>query len=136
MESLTGQTIGAYARFSSDKQSDTSASAQIARIDEWVRTRGGELCGNHIYRDEALSGATDQRPGLVAIMAAVDSARVHVVVVEDLSRLSRDLEHAAAIRKRFEFAGVRLIGIADGIDTLGNGGNLLYGVKAILSEQY
>jgi hypothetical protein len=31
---------------------------------------------------------------------------------------------------------VRLIGIADGIDTLGNGGDLLYGVKSILSEQY
>ncbi len=31
---------------------------------------------------------------------------------------------------------MRLIGIADGIDTLGNGGDLLYGVKSILSEQY
>ena len=37
------------------------------------------------------------------------------------------------IRKRFAFSGVRLIGIAD---ILGNGCNLLYGVKSILSEQY
>jgi hypothetical protein len=29
---LAGLRIGAYARFSSDKQSETSASAQIARL--------------------------------------------------------------------------------------------------------
>jgi DNA invertase Pin-like site-specific DNA recombinase len=69
-------------------------------------------------------------------MAAVDSGEVDVIVVEDLSRLSRDIEHSASMRKRFAFSGVRLIGIADGIDTLGNGGDLLYGVKSILSEQY
>jgi DNA invertase Pin-like site-specific DNA recombinase len=83
-----------------------------------------------------MSGATNQRPGLISLMAAVDSGELDVVVVEDLSRLSRDIEHSASIRKRFAFSGVRLIGIADGIDTLGNGGDLLYGVKSILSEQY
>jgi DNA invertase Pin-like site-specific DNA recombinase len=65
-----------------------------------------------------------------------DSGELEVVVVEDLSRLSRDIEHSASIRKRFAFSGVRLIGIADCIDTLGNGGDLLHGVKSILSEQY
>ncbi len=133
---LAGLRIGAYARFSSDKQSETSASAQIARLAQWVQARGGQLSLKHTYRDEGISGATNQRPGLIALMEAVDSGDVDVVVVEDLSRLSRDIEHAASARKRFAFSGVRLIGIADGIDTLGNGGDLLYGVKSILSEQY
>jgi site-specific DNA recombinase len=101
-----------------------------------VQARGGRLSPKHTYRDEGISGATNQRPGLIALMEAVDARQVDVVVVEDLSRLSRDIEHSASIRKRFAFAGVRLIGIADGIDTLGNGGDLLYGVKSILSEQY
>ncbi len=135
-QQLAGLRIGAYARFSSDKQSETSASAQIARLDQWVQARGGQLSLKHTYRDEGISGATNQRPGLISLMAAVDSGDVDVVVVEDLSRLSRDIEHAASARKRFAFSGVRLIGIADGIDTLGNGGDLLYGVKSILSEQY
>jgi site-specific DNA recombinase len=135
-QQLAGLRIGAYARFSSDKQSETSASAQIARLDQWVHARGGQLSLQHTYRDEGISGATNQRPGLIALMAAVDSGHVDVVVVEDLSRLSRDIEHSASMRKRFAFSGVRLIGIADGIDTLGNGGDLLYGVKSILSEQY
>jgi len=133
---LAGLRIGAYARFSSDKQSETSASAQIARLQQWVQARGGRLSLGHTYRDEGISGATNQRPGLISLMAAVDSGELDVVVVEDLSRLSRDIEHSASIRKRFAFSGVRLIGIADGIDTLGNGGDLLYGVKSILSEQY
>ena len=133
---LAGLRIGAYARFSSDKQSETSASAQIARLQQWVQARGGQLCLGHTYRDEGISGARNQRPGLISLMAAVDSGELDVVVVEDLSRLSRDIEHSASMRKRFAFSGVRLIGIADGIDTLGNGGDLLYGVKSILSEQY
>ena len=135
-QQLAGLRIGAYARFSSDKQSETSASAQIARLEQWVQARGGQLSLEHTYRDEGISGATNQRPGLISLMAAVDSGELDVVVVEDLSRLSRDIEHSASIRKRFAFSGVRLIGIADGIDTLGNGGDLLYGVKSILSEQY
>ena len=101
-----------------------------------MQARGGQLCLRHTYRDEGISGATNQRPGLISLMAAVDSRELDIVVVEDLSRLSRDIEHSASIRKRFAFSGVRLIGIADGIDTLGNGGDLLYGVKSILSEQY
>ena len=70
-------------------------------------------------------------------MAAVDSGEARRGRRRGpLAPLSRDIEHSASIRKRFAFSGVRLIGIADGIDTLGNGGDLLYGVKSILSEQY
>ena len=126
---LAGLRIGAYARFSSDKQSETSAAAQIVRLEQWVQARDGRLSPEHTYRDEGISGATNQRPGLISLMAAVDSGELDVVVVEDLSRLSRDIEHSASIRKRFAFSGVRLIGIADGIDTLVNGGDLLFGVK-------
>ena len=97
---LAGLRIGAYARFPSDKQSETSASAQIARLQQWVQARGGRLSTEHTYRDEGISGATNQRPGLISLMAAVDSGQLDVVVVEDLSRLSRDIEHSASIRKR------------------------------------
>ena len=71
---LAGLRIGAYARFSSDKQSETSASAQLARLEQWVQARGGRLSLQHTYRDEGISGATNQRPGLISIMAAVDPA--------------------------------------------------------------
>ncbi|MBW1906032.1 MAG: recombinase family protein, partial [Deltaproteobacteria bacterium] len=102
---LAGLRIGAYARFSSDKQSATSASAQIARLAQWVQARGGRRSLKHTYRDEGISGATNQRPGLISLMAAVDSGDVDLVVVEDLSRLSRDIEHSASMRKRFAFSG-------------------------------
>ena len=68
---LAGLRIGAYARFSSDKQSETSAAAQIARLQQWVQARGGRLSIEHTYRDERISGATNQRPGLISLMAAV-----------------------------------------------------------------
>jgi DNA invertase Pin-like site-specific DNA recombinase len=98
-QQLAGLRIGAYARFSSDKQSETGASAQIARL-QWVQARGGRLSLEHTYRDEGMSGATNQRPGLISLMAAVDSREVDVIVVEDLSRLSRDIEHSASWRRK------------------------------------
>ena len=67
---LAGLRIGAYARFSSDKQSETSAAAQIARLQQWVQARGGQLCLRHTYRDEGISGATNQRPGPLPSAAA------------------------------------------------------------------
>ena len=80
-QQLAGLRIGAYARFSSDKQSETSASAQIARLDQWVQARGGQLSREHINRDEGISGATNQRPGLIALMAAVDSGDVDLSLI-------------------------------------------------------
>lgn len=45
------------------------------------------------YRDEGVSGTTelDNRPGLAAMLDRIDSNGVRVVIVENASRLARDL---------------------------------------------
>ena len=70
------------------------------------------------------------------LLAAVDAGEVDVLLVEDLSRLSRDVGDAAELRKRFAYRGVRVVGVADGVDSGRAGSSLLYGVRSVLGEAY
>jgi DNA invertase Pin-like site-specific DNA recombinase len=40
------------------------------------------------------------------------------------------------VLRRLEYEGVRLIGIADGIDTAMGGAKLLFGIKSAMNEAY
>jgi site-specific DNA recombinase len=64
------------------------------------------------FLDPAMSGATRDRPQLVAMMAR--AAEFDVVLAESLDRLSRDQEDIAAIHKRLRFAGVEIVTLPDG----------------------
>lgn len=127
---LAGKRIATYARFSTDKQSAESTAHQIAKSERWCVANGGRLSAALIFRDDAVSGAVRDRPGLVALMSAVTSGQVDVVVVEDLGRLSRDTEDSAGIRKRIAYAGVRLVALDDGIDSTSEGAELMGDVMA------
>jgi site-specific DNA recombinase len=75
-----------------------------------------------------MSGATRNRPQLVAMMAR--AAEFDIVLTESLDRLSRDQEDIAAIHKRLRFAGVAIVTLADGPI-----GGLLIGVKGAMAAQ-
>ncbi len=60
----------AYARFSSDRQSPSSIRDQIRKCREFADRQGWCLDQQHIYMDEAVSGATDDRAGLRQLLAA------------------------------------------------------------------
>ena len=47
-----------YARFSSDKQSAASIVDQVRKCREYAQAHGWEVLDDHIYSDEAISGAT------------------------------------------------------------------------------
>ncbi len=55
------------------------------------------------FRDEAISGPTDLRPGFQSIFEAATTGRIDVVVAESLDRLSRDLEHISGFFKRMQY---------------------------------
>ena len=60
-------------------------------------------------------------------------ARIDVILVEDLSRLSRAQADLFTVQRVLEFAEVRLIGIADGIDTAAKNSRLTFGLKSLVS---
>ena len=102
-----------YGRHSSDLQNTRSTADQIALLREASRAEG--IMDVLVFRDEAVSGsAIANRPGLRALLAAVERGEVSDVMAEALDRLSRDQEDIAGIFKRFAYAGVALKTLAEG----------------------
>lgn len=124
--------IRAYARYSTDKQSDASIDDQLRNCRAWCQRQG--LPDPAIYSDAAMSGSRSDRPGYLRLLSEV--RRGDVIIVDDLSRLSRDsIEVAQAIR-RLTFDGVRVIGVSDGTDTGRKGHKAEVGLRGIMSELY
>ena len=53
-----------YARYSSEKQNSLTIDQQIRKCREYADRHGLRVLDLHIYADEAISGATDDRAGL------------------------------------------------------------------------
>lgn len=125
-----------YARFSTEMQSASSVDDQLARCERFAGERGWLVVDR--FADRAVSGATRERPGLGGLMGACEAGRVDVVLVEDLSRLSRDTGDAFEIKRRLDFLGVAIVGAADGIDTRdgSSGGKLAFGIRSLFSSHY
>lgn len=128
--------VAIYARYSSDKQSESSIDDQVRRCRDHIARGGGDPDGALVFPDYAVSGASLQRPGFEAMMSHVDAGEVSAIVTEDLSRISRDFADSAAIFRRLQFLDVPLIGVADGIDTSTPGALLHYGVKSVIAATY
>ena len=101
-----------YARYSSDQQRTTSIDDQIRLCKEKIAREGWTVV--QVYRDAAVSGATALRRGYQAMMEGAREAEFDVVVAEALDRLSRDQEDTAALFKRLQFAGIRLVTLGEG----------------------
>ena len=124
----------AYARYSSDAQRDASIRDQIRNIETYCGRMGWPA--PKVFEDAALSGARTDRPGYQSMLAAVEAGSIDVLLVDDLSRLSRDnLESTRAVRM-LHHHGVRLIGVSDGVDTARTGSKLDTGFRALMNELY
>jgi DNA invertase Pin-like site-specific DNA recombinase len=101
-----------YARYSSEQQRATSIDDQIRLCKERIAREGWTMV--QVYRDSAMSGATTLRPAYQAMLEGAREAAFAVVVAEALDRLSRDQEDIAALFKRLQFAGIRLVTLGEG----------------------
>lgn len=63
-----------------------------------------EIIAHH--EDAGVSGAFyESRSGIQAAIRDIETGRADVLIVYNVSRLSRDREHQSAIKKRVELAG-------------------------------
>src|SRR5262245_42957044 len=108
----------AYARFSSDLQRATSIEDQLAVARRYASERCWVLLEDCIFADAALTGVSLDRPGLQALRSAAAHRplRFDVLLVDDTSRVSRDLADAVRLLQDLKFAGVRVIYISQNID--------------------
>ena len=127
-----------YARYSTDKQNPLSIDDQIRKCREFAARNGWEVLDAHIYGDEAICGATDDRSGLKNLLGAATAAAhpIDVILVDDTSRLSRKLADSLRIFDQLRFSGVRLIFVSQGIDTDSEQAEVLLATHGIVDSLY
>lgn len=91
-----------YARYSTDKQRETSITDQLREARARAEREGWPVVATHA--DEGVSGSTPlaMRAGGKALMADALAKRFEVLIVEGLDRLSRELGEAETIVKRLD----------------------------------
>jgi site-specific DNA recombinase len=127
-----------YARYSSDLQRQSSIEDQIRKCTEYGEAQGWVPTKDCIYIDEAISGASIQRAGLQRMLAAALAAKrpFDVILVDDTSRISRSLPDAVQLFERLRFAGLRVIAVAQGIDTQSEQADVLVTVHGLVDSLY
>lgn len=105
-----------YARYSSDLQNSRSIEDQIAVCRQRAQAEGWPVVAT--FTDAAISGAAGldsrQRPGLNAMLAALESGGIDQVLAESTSRIARDEGDGYEVRRKLKFHGVRLFTLSDG----------------------
>src|SRR5687768_3078849 len=125
-----------YARFSSENQREQSIEDQVRVCRDFARRDGITVLDEHIYFDEAQSGAIRARPGLEALKKAAEAKQFDVVLVDDSSRLSRDNQHFNTLLCLFQYWGVSLMSVSDGLDMREEHAKVAYQFRGIINELY
>jgi site-specific DNA recombinase len=125
-----------YARFSSENQREQSIEDQVRVCRTFAVREQITVLDNHIYCDEAQSGSVRARPGLEALKKAAEDKQFEAVLVDDSSRLSRDNQHFNTLLCLFEFWGISLISVSDGLDTREEHAKVAYQFRGIINELY
>lgn len=115
--SLTdSRRVVAYYRASTDDQR-LSPEAQRAAVEAWAAAQGLEIVASFV--DQGVSGGADleDRPGLLAALAALRTLRASTLAIARRDRLARDVMVAAMVERKAAQVGARVVS-ADGT---GNG---------------
>lgn len=105
----------AYCRFSSSHQREESIDAQIRAIQQYCDNKGIIL--DRIYRDEAKSATTDNRPAFQQMFTDIESDTCDMVIVHKLDRFSRDRYDSAFYKRKLKVKGISLISVLENIDS-------------------
>ncbi|MCO6451384.1 MAG: recombinase family protein [Caldilineales bacterium] len=127
----------AYLRISSEEQvGNFSIDAQKRAIETWVIARGGLLV--KVYVDEAQSGRTVDRPGLLQMRREAKRRKFDAVVVHKFDRLARNRTDALAFKSllRHDY-GVKVFSVSEpSEDSDGPIGVLIEGVMESVAHWY
>ncbi|MEA3309973.1 MAG: recombinase family protein, partial [Chloroflexota bacterium] len=101
--------VALYARVSTDMQAEhgKSIAAQLRETRQYAQQRHWQVVSEYV--DPGFSGTTMDRPGLQALFTAAEHQTFDIVLVHELSRLSRRLFDTFAI---FEQLGQYHVGFA------------------------
>lgn len=126
-----------YARYSSDLQSPTSIDDQRALCHAYAARQGWTVAATFTDADRHGS-STAHRSGYQQLL--VEAYRTpppfDIVLVEDLSRLTRKTAETMTLCERMSLKGIVVIGVSDGIDSSQKNAKLQIGFRGLVNEMY
>ena len=124
-----------YSRFSTDRQTESSIADQVRVCTEHAKAQGWRVTAK--FEDQGISGAAlGNRPGVNRMLEASVAREFTVLLVTDLTRLSRSTGDLAKMIDRLVARGVRVIGVQDGYDSARKGHKLQAGLSGIIGESF
>ncbi len=107
-------TAVAYARYSSDKQQESSITVQLAAIHKFCDSHN--ICLIHEYVDEAQTGTNANRKQFQEMIAAAPDKEFQLVVVHRMDRWARNVDDARHYKKLLARYGVKVISAVEEFD--------------------
>lgn len=129
-------TPAIYLRVSTNEQADSGLGidAQRARCTAMCLAKGWDAPVE--YSDEGISGTlgASKRPGLAAMLAAIQAGDVQAVIVLDLSRLARSVKLVTSLIEDFTAARVDFVSCKENFDTSTAMGKAMLGIVAVFGQ--
>lgn len=121
-----------YARFSTDLQRAASIDDQFRNCRKRADIEGWTVVAT--YADAAMTGSDASRPQYRAMLEAAARREIDVLIVDDLSRLTRDAVECERAIRRLEFIGLRIVATSDGYDSTSKARKVHRGFKGLMNE--
>ena len=125
--------VAIYARYSSDNQSETSIEQQLKVCREHCSRNNYYIVSE--YKDEAISGRTDERPQFQQMIKDGKRKLFQGIVIYSVDRFSRSLLQSATYKNELEKNGVLLISATEHISG-GPSGNLTLNMLMSFAQYY
>lgn len=133
--------IGAYLRVSTDKQVQVfegSLDTQKYRMQEFVKSknRDNKNWGTIVdfYIDEGLSAGTVNRPEYQRMMKDVRAEKIDLILVADISRLSRSVHDFSVLLKDLEQYNASYLSMKEQFDTTTPAGRLMINMVVNMAQ--
>ncbi len=98
-----------YARRSTEEHQVASLDVQIQEAVRYIESKGWAVAPGHLYQDDAVSRAEfKKRPGLIALLNALNSGEFDAVVLRDDTRLGGDMHRTGLVVQDIVESGKRL----------------------------
>lgn len=124
-----------YVRVSSEKQIENySLDFQEKSLRRYAQANNIQVM--KIFREEGCSGTNTSRPAYKEMIEYLEENSIDAILVHKLDRLHRDERNMFNDIKRFRESNIRIIAVADGIDTSDESATLATAILAAIGANF